>query len=34
MDVGVDLIEVVGDVSFLIEERLIRLFYFCSLLAR
>jgi len=34
MDVGVDLIEVVGDVSFLIEERRIRLFYFCSLPAR
>jgi hypothetical protein len=34
MDVGVDLIEFVGDIPFLIEERLIRFFYFFSLLVR
>jgi hypothetical protein len=31
MDVGIDLVEFVGNVSFLIEERLIGFFYFFSL---
>jgi hypothetical protein len=34
MDVGFDLVEFVGDVSDLIEERLIRFFYFFSLRVR
>jgi hypothetical protein len=34
MDVAIDLVKFVGNVSFLIEKRLIRSFYFFSLLVR